>query len=37
MKRNMMPSGIEWVGIIPETWKVVRGKRILNILNFSEI
>lgn len=29
----MKDSGIEWIGEIPETWRVVRGKNILRLLN----
>ncbi|CDK35402.1 Type I restriction-modification system, specificity subunit S [Ligilactobacillus salivarius cp400] len=30
---KMKDSGIEWIGEIPETWKVVRGKNILKLLS----
>lgn len=30
---SMKDSGIEWIGEIPETWRVVRGKNILRLLN----
>lgn len=32
MAREMKDSGIEWIGEIPETWDIQRGKNILNIL-----
>ncbi|MCR5304903.1 MAG: hypothetical protein K6E36_00155 [Oscillospiraceae bacterium] len=28
MARAMKDSGIEWIGVIPETWRVVRGKTV---------
>ena len=28
MARNMKDSGIEWIGLIPETWEVIRAKNI---------
>jgi len=31
--RKMKDSGIEWVGKIPETWNVIRGKYLLKLLS----
>lgn len=33
MIRKMKDSGIEWVGKIPETWNVIRGKYLLKLLS----
>ncbi len=33
MEREMKDSGIEWIGEIPETWNIVRGKYLLILLS----
>jgi len=33
MARKMKDSGIEWIGEIPETWNIVRGKYLLILLS----
>ena len=32
MTRKMKDSGVEWIGEIPEHWKILRGKNVLNLL-----